>query len=34
MRYFSGYARYVTAVTDPSSGELRLRGNRSGARPY
>ena len=25
---------YVTAVTDPVSGELRLRGYRSGSRPY
>lgn len=25
---------YVTAVTDPASGELRLRGYRSGDRPY
>lgn len=25
---------YVTAVTDPSSGELRLRGYRSGDRPF
>jgi hypothetical protein len=25
---------YVTAVTDPVGGELRLRGYRSGDRPY
>jgi hypothetical protein len=25
---------YVTAVTDPGTGELRLRAYRSGDRPY